>query len=151
MMPFRILSLAVLATLLLAGCEKEDTAAPAAATLLETRWMLARIDNFPVEASSYSETRRSYLEFVDLGQCTVGLGPCNNFSGRFSLGSSNNQQLSISPQIPTRATCPVQPLENQYLANLALTQRYALEGDELRLYDATTAAPRLVFRRAAAQ
>jgi heat shock protein HslJ len=142
----RLLPLAFLTTFALAGCEKEEVAAPTEAALLETRWMLARVDDFPVEASSYSETSKSYLEFVDLGKCTVGLGPCNNFSGRFSLGSGGH--LSISPQISTRATCPVQPLETKYLDNLALTTRYEISRGELRLFDAEMAAPRLVFRQA---
>lgn len=142
-----LLPLAFLALISLASCEKEDVTAPAQPLLLENRWQLARIDDFPVAASSYSEASKSYLEFVDLGKCTVGLGPCNNFSGRFSLGQSG-QALSISAQIPTVAACPVQALETRYLDNLALTARYEISGDELRLYDATAATPRLVFQRA---
>jgi heat shock protein HslJ len=142
----RLFPLVLLASFALASCEKEELTAPAEVPLLETHWMLARVDDFPVAASSYSETSKSSLELVDLGKCTVGLGPCNNFSGRFSLGSSGH--LSISAQIPTRATCPVQALETHYLDNLALTTRYEIDGGELRLFDATTAAPRLVFRQA---
>lgn len=142
----RLLPLAFLASFALASCEKEDVTAPNEAPLLETHWLLARVDDFPVEASSYSETAKSYLELVDLGKCTVGLGPCNNFSGRFSLGTAGH--LSISPQIPTRATCPVQTLETHYLDNLALTTRYEISSGELRLFDAETATPRLVFRQA---
>lgn len=144
----RLFPLALMAVISLASCEKEDVASPNAATLLENRWLLDRVDDFPTAASSYSGTCSSYLEFVGLGTCTVGLGPCNNFSGRFSLGQAD-QQLSITPQIPTRVGCPVQALETQYLDNLATTARYVISGDELRLYDATTAAPRLVFHRAA--
>jgi heat shock protein HslJ len=142
----RLLPLAFLASFALASCEKEDVTAPTGAPLLETHWQLARVDEFPVQASSYSETTKSYLKLLDLGKCTVGLGPCNNFSGRFSLGS--NGHLSISPQIPTRATCPVQTLETKYLGNLALTTRYEISGGELRLFDATTPTPRLVFQQA---
>ena len=142
-----LLPLALLATFALASCEKDNGASPTQSALLETRWLLASVDSFPVAAASYSGTNRSYIEFVGLGKCTVGLGPCNNFSGRFRLGSGG-QQLSIAPQIPTRAACPVQALETHYLDNLALTTRYEISGSELRLYDASAAAPRLVFRRA---
>ena len=142
-----LLLLAALAASALTSCEKDNGASPTQSVLLETRWLLVSVDNFPVAASSYSGTSRAYIEFVDLGKCTVGLGPCNNFSGRFSLGGSG-QLLHIAPQIPTRATCPVQDLETQYLANLALTARYEISGAELRLYDANAATPRLVFRRA---
>jgi heat shock protein HslJ len=148
MIPRLLLPLAALATLALTSCEKEDLATVDQPTLLESRWILAQVDAFPLGASSYSGTSRSYLEFVDLGKCTVGLGPCNNFSGRFTLGG-NGQQISISPQISTRATCPVQDLETHYLTNLALTVRYEITGKELRLYDATSATPRLVFQQAA--
>lgn len=141
------LLLALLATPALASCEKNDGAAPAQSALLETRWLLASVDSFPVAAASYAGGHRAYIEFVALGTCTVGLGPCNNFSGRFRLGGGG-QQLRIAPPIPTRAACPVQALETHYLDNLALTARYEISGSELRLYDAAGAAPRLVFRRA---
>jgi len=140
----RLAPLAILAALTLSGCEKED-ATPASATLLGQRWMLQQIDNTPLALSSYSETSRSYLEFIDLGHCTVGLGPCNNFSGRFTLGSG--QQLSISPQITTRMACPALDYETRYLAALARTTRYETSGGELRLYDAEVSTPRLIFRQ----
>jgi heat shock protein HslJ len=143
----RLLPLAVLVSLALGGCEKNEAAEPATAALLEARWMLSRIDEFPVQASSYSGTANSYIEFSALGKSIVGLGPCNNFSGRFSLGT--DQQLQVSTPIPTQTSCPVQALETRYLANLAQTTRYEISGDDLRLYDGATGAPRLVFRRAA--
>ncbi|UOQ97670.1 META domain-containing protein [Hymenobacter sp. 5317J-9] len=141
----RLFPATFLATLALSSCEKDDSAAPIDLPL-GGRWMLARIDAFPVEASSYSGTTKSYLEFQDLGKAVVGLGPCNNFSGRFALGPG--QGLTLSAPISTRVTCPVQQLETQYLDNLALTARYEISGGELRLFDATAAAPRLTFRRA---
>lgn len=145
----RLFPLALLMTFALASCEKEEAALPTQpATLLQSHWQLTQIDHFPVALSSYSETSKSYLEFRTLGTCTVGLGPCNNFSGRYSL-TGGGQQLHITPQIATRATCPVQDLETHYLDNLALTARYEISNDELRLYDATVPAPRLRFRRAA--
>ncbi|MDB5268656.1 MAG: hypothetical protein JWP58_1696 [Hymenobacter sp.] len=145
----RLFPLALLMTFALASCEKDEAALPTQSTaLLQSHWQLTQVDNFPVVASSYSETSKSYLEFVELGTCTVGLGPCNNFSGRYSL-AGGGQQLRITPQIATRATCPVQDLETRYLDNLTLTARYEISGDELRLYDATAPGPRLLFRRTA--
>jgi heat shock protein HslJ len=141
----RLRFLALLAALPLSGCEKEY-AAPTDAVLLDTRWMLKQVDEFPIALSSYSETYRSYLEFSSLSQGVVGLGPCNNFSARFSF-SSTPRELRITAPIATRATCPAQNWEDHYLANLPLTTRYEISGDELRLYDAERAAPRLVFRR----
>jgi heat shock protein HslJ len=145
----RLFPLALLMSFALASCEKDEAALPAQPTAaLQSHWQLTQIDGFPVAASSYFEAGKAYLEFVALGTCTVGLGPCNNFSGRYSL-AGGGQLLRITPQIKTRATCPVQELETRYLDNLALTARYEISGDELRLYDATAPAPRLLFRRAA--
>ncbi|WP_216678922.1 META domain-containing protein [Hymenobacter siberiensis] len=145
----RLFPLALLMTLALGSCEKDDATLPTQPTaLLQSRWQLTQIDKTPVATSSYAETSKSYLEFVALGTCTVGLGPCNNFSGRYAL-AAGSQELHITPQIATRATCPVQDLETRYLDNLALTARYEISGNELRLYDATTPAPRLLFRRTA--
>lgn len=143
----RLLPLAFLTALSLGSCEKND-AAPDESALLNQRWLLERIDNIPIAASSYSETSRSSLELVALGSGTVGLGPCNNFSGRYTL-SGTAQQLSIGPQIATRTSCPALDLETRYLDNLARTARYEISGSELRLYDQSSAEPRLVFRRAA--
>ena len=145
----RLFPLALLMTFALGSCEKDEDALPAqSAALLQSHWQLTQIDDFPVATSSYSEAGKAYLEFVALGTCTVGLGPCNNFSGRYALAASS-QQLRITPQIATRATCPVQDLETRYLDNLALTARYEISGNELRLYDASAPVPRLLFRRPA--
>ena len=149
MMPRRLSLLALLLTFVLASCEKDKAALPTQPTaLLQNHWQLTQVDAFPVVASNYSEASKSYLTFVELGTCTVGLGPCNNFSGRYSL-AGGGQQLHITPQIATRTTCPAQDLETHYLDNLARTARYEISGDQLRLYDATASVPRLLFRRMA--
>jgi len=131
----------------LASCEKED-ASPSATTLLDHRWLLTQVDGVALPPTAAANI--SYLEFVDLGHCVVGLGPCNNFSSRFTLGGVG-QQLHITEPIATRATCPAQELENRYLTSLARTARYEISGPELRLYDGASSAPRLVFRQAARQ
>ena len=144
MRSWRLLLLPLLATLALTGCEKENAASPTDGQLLTTHWLLAKVDD---QVLTGAATGHPYLEFVDLGSCTVGLGPCNNFSGRFQWRSAE-QQLHISAQIPTHATCSAQALETRYLNNLAQTTHYLIRNDELWLYAAASAAPRLVFRRA---
>jgi|GEM_PF-1753719 len=129
----------------LASCEKED-ASPSATALLDHRWLLTQVDGAPLATTA---ANTPYLEFVDLGHCVVGLGPCNNFSSRFMLGAS--QQLHITEPIATRATCAAQELENRYLASLARTARYEISGTELQLYDGEGGAPQLVFRQEAGQ
>ncbi|GAA4367299.1 hypothetical protein GCM10023185_39060 [Hymenobacter saemangeumensis] len=140
-----LLPLALLTALTLSGCEKED-ASPTDSTLLAYRWQLRQVDDFPLALSSYSETTKSYLEFVDLGHCTVGQGPCNKFSGRYTL-SATPQELQLSPQIATRMACPALEIEARFLENLARTARYEISGEELRLYDGEQPTPRLLFQR----
>ena len=144
------LPLALVALIFLAGCEKEEVASPSDALLLDIHWQLTQLDDIPTAAFGYPGASQASLDFVGLSQCTVGLGPCNNFSGHFALGR-RDQQLRISPQIPTRVACPAQAFETQYLTRLAQTTHYAISGNELRLYDATAAVPRLVFQRAVRQ
>ncbi|MDO7874927.1 META domain-containing protein [Hymenobacter sp. ASUV-10] len=141
--PRLLLPLLSITALTLASCEKEN-ASPSATALLDHRWLLTQVDGTALTPADASHNT-SYLEFVDLGHCTVGLGPCNNFSSRFELGGG--QQLHITEPITTRATCPAQELENRYLTNLARTARYEISGPELRLYDGAGSAARLVFRQ----
>ena len=61
-----LLPLALLATFALASCEKDNGVSPTQSALLETRWLLASVDNAPVSLSSYSGTSRSYIEFVGM-------------------------------------------------------------------------------------
>ncbi|MBF9236342.1 META domain-containing protein [Hymenobacter sp. BT683] len=135
-------SLACLTALALCGCAKDSTS-----VLTDKRWMLVQIDDFPLTLSSYSPTTQSYLKFAADGKRTVGLGPCNSFSGQYSLGGSG-QQLSISAQAATKATCGGQNIEDKYLTILPLTARFEIVGQELRLYDASAAQPRLLFKQA---
>ena len=52
-MPIRpLLPLALLATLTLASCAKDDAPAPAQLPLLETRWQLLQIDSLALASSS---------------------------------------------------------------------------------------------------
>ncbi|MBC6699126.1 META domain-containing protein [Hymenobacter puniceus] len=133
--------LLVSALTLLGSCKKEDDSSP----IQSTRWMLVQVEGTPIAVSSYSPTYRSYIQF-NADSKTAGLAPCNSFGGTYTLGSSN--QLSVSAQASTRATCAAQNLEDRYLNALPRTVRYELSGQELRLFDAGTATPILVFRAA---
>jgi heat shock protein HslJ len=139
----QLYSLVCLTVLALTGCKKDSSSA-----LTGKRWMLVQVDDFPLGLSSYGPTTRSYLEFNADGKRTTGLGPCNTFSGQYTL-NEGSQQLTISPQSSTGATCGGQNIEDRYLAALPLTARFTVSGRELRLYDAASAKPRLVFERAA--
>lgn len=107
--------------------------------------MLVQVEGTPIAVSSYSTAYSSYIQF-NADNKTNGLAPCNSFGGTYTLGASS--QLSVSVQAYTRATCAAQTIEDLYLTALPRTARYELIGQELRLFDAGTATPILVFRAA---
>jgi heat shock protein HslJ len=126
---------------LLSSCEDKT----ADSQLLNTHWKLVEVEGTPISLSSYSDTYRSYIEFTGGVNRTTGLGPCNGFSGSFTLGEEPGL-LTISPQASTRATCPALNIETQYLEALPRTVSYQIVGQELRLFDASnTTKPLLIF------
>ncbi|WP_245326205.1 META domain-containing protein [Hymenobacter wooponensis] len=126
---------------LVSGCEDKNAESP----LFTTRWMVVQIEDFPVSASSYSDTHRSYIEFTGGPERTTGLGPCNSYSGSFTLGKEPGV-LTISPQASTKASCGALNIETRYLEALPKTARYEISGKELRLYDASNSLrPLLIF------
>lgn len=132
---------------LVSSCQ-QTTPKPASSELSATRWMLTEVEGFSISLSSYSDTYRSYIQFDAGSNSTAGLAPCNSFSGNFRLGTAAGQ-LTISQQGSTRATCPAQTIEDNYLTALPRTVRYEISGRELRLYDATNSTkPLLLFTAA---
>jgi heat shock protein HslJ len=129
------------AVALLSSCKKEA----ADCSLQHTRWMLTQVEDFNIMASSYAPTSRTYVEFSTDNK-TAGLTPCNSFSGTYLLGAG--AQLSITAQASTRVACSVQSVEDRYLAAFPRTARYAISRQELRLYDASSTQPILIFRAA---
>lgn len=128
----------------LGGCSDKEASGKAALT--GTRWMLVQAENFPVLASSYSESTRSYIQFTSNGR-TEGLGPCNSFGGSYTLESPDG--LRIGPQASTKIFCGGQGLETLYLEALPRTARYEIRDGELRLFDASNSLkPLLQFKAA---
>lgn len=140
-MHLRLLPAAILA--LLGSCKQEVSPAP---ELQQTRWMLSQVEDFPITLSSYSDSYRTYVQF-GTDNTTTGLAPCNSFGGTYRLTTSPGA-LSISQQASTRVGCPVQSLETRYLEALPRTVRYEVVRDELRLYEAGTTTPHLLFTAA---
>lgn len=140
---FTVLSIAGLGVL--GSCSDKEASGKAALT--GTRWMLVQVENFPVMASSYYESSRSYLQFTGDGR-TEGLGPCNSFGGTYTLDSSPDG-LRISPQASTKVLCGGQGLETVYLEALPRTVHYEIRDRELRLFDASNSLrPLLQFKAA---
>ncbi|GAB3232802.1 hypothetical protein GCM10027346_20290 [Hymenobacter seoulensis] len=142
-MRLSFLSLCVAALGLLSSCEDKNQESP----LPGTRWMLEKVEDFPILASSYSGAHSSYIEFDAATSKTTGQAPCNTYSGTFTLGPAG--RLTISEQATTKLTCGGQSLEDHYLEVLPRTVSYEISGRELRLYDATNSLkPILVFKDA---
>jgi heat shock protein HslJ len=109
--------------------------------------MLKQIDAFPITLSSYYEDNQSYIQFATSGQRTTGLAACDVLSGQFTLSASTHL-LTISQLTLTKGSCTSPVVGPRYLATLPQTSRYEISGDMLRLYDAQTAQPRLIFQAA---
>lgn len=138
----RNIALLLSALTLLGSCQKD---ANVATPIQNTRWMLVQVEDFPVTLSSYSPTFSSYIQF-NTDSKTEGLAPCNSFGGTYVLGTGT--QLRITQQASTRTTCAAQNIEDRYLNALPRTTRYEISGRELRLFDAATPTPILVFSAA---
>ena len=144
----RLFSSLWLATALLLGSCKAASEAPGPTEkLLDTRWMLAQVDETPVTVSSYADDYTSYMQLAAAGKTARIRATCNEIGGTFALGAGPGQ-LTISPQTATRISCPVPYLSDRYLAALPQTARYEIDGTALRLYDARAVKPRLIFQAA---
>jgi hypothetical protein len=132
--------------LLLGSCRKDSDDLEPTGKLLNTRWMLIQIDAFPIGLSSYSLDYDSYIQFVGAGNQVRGLATCDALQGQFTLVAST-RQLTIRQLNVAQSSCAA-PFANRYLAALPQTSRYEISGDMLRLYDAQTAQPRLIFQAA---
>jgi hypothetical protein len=139
-----LLVLSLGAALALGSCQDDPEPTD---KLLNTRWMLVQVDAFPIMASSYYQDNQSYIQFATSGQRTTGLAACDTILGRFTL-STSTQQLSISQLTTVKGGCTSPVVGPRYLAILPQTSRYEISGDKLRLYDAQTTQPRLIFQAA---
>ena len=135
------------ALLLLGSCRRAGDDPEPTGKLLGTRWMLVQIDAFPITLSSYYEDNQSYIHFATSGQRATGLAACDVLSGQFTL-SASTRQLTVSQLTLTKGGCTSPVVGPRYLATLPQTSRYEISGDMLRLYDAQTAQPRLIFQAA---
>lgn len=144
----RLLSFLWLATALLLGsCKSASKEPEPMGKLLDTRWMLAQMDETSIAVSSYADDYTSYLQLTAAGKTARIRATCNEIGGTFALGAGPGR-LTISPQAATRISCPVPYLSDRYLAALPQTTRYEIDGTTLRLYDAQAVKPRLVFQAA---
>ena len=129
--------------LLVVGCKEDSDLAPGR-TLLNTRWKLAYMGDFPLLASSYSYDADSYIEFR-ANNLVSGLATCTAFSGKFTYAPTT-QQVSLEPLTLATPTCSSPTVAARYLAALPTIVRYEVANGSLRLYDAQSPEPQLVFQ-----
>lgn len=116
------------------------------AALLNKRWQLTDVGEFPVLASSFFPDGQSYIQFLAAGNKLQGLSACDEIGGQFSL-DAGSKTLTITQLTVNQGTCSSPVVGGRYLAALPQTTRYVLDGNTLRLYDATQAtSPLLTFR-----
>ncbi|WP_324676274.1 META domain-containing protein [Hymenobacter sp. GOD-10R] len=129
--------------LLAVSCQEDSDLAPGR-TLLNTRWKLAYVGDFPLMASSYSYDTDSYIEFR-ANNLVNGLATCTTFNGKFAYTPAT-QQMSVAPLTLGTPTCSSPTVAARYLAALPTIVRYEVADGSLRLYDGQSPKPQLVFQ-----
>lgn len=122
----RILMLMMVA-LILVSC-----GGTASSPLHATAWQLLEVNG-----SGYNEQNTPVLRFGN-GKLE-GQGFCNTYSAEYNV---NGDALTINPIVATEIACEdmiLNILESDYFATLRVVTRYAIEGDELKLFDVNDA------------
>lgn len=127
----------------LGSCTKDsDTDA----ALLNKRWKLEEVGGLAIGYSSFSFDYQSYIQFVAADNTVQGLSACDEIGGQFSL-DAGNKTLTITQVAVKPGACSSPVVGGRFLAALPQTTRYELDGNTLRLYDATQSlTPILAFR-----
>ena len=98
--------------------------------LTETRWKLLSVDGEPVPPGAGGREVHLVLGAEDAQ--AKGFSGCNQFHGRYEL---EGDVLKFGPLAGTMMACPDgMDLESAFLKSLASSDRYELEGQELRVY-----------------
>ncbi len=113
------------------------TAAPAAVPLVGTNWLLQNYyDGVSSMATVIPQTETSLTLFPN--NTIDGVGGCNDYNGPYQL---NGSQLTFGSLATTNLTCPdpagLMDQESKYFALLATTTTYAIESNQLNLYNST--------------
>jgi heat shock protein HslJ len=126
-LPTRRVALVVSGLALVAGCQSTNTGVPGSAALSGTSWLAEEIEGHDV-----LEKVRSTLEFE--GERVDGSAGCNRYTAPVV---TTGNQLHAGTAVTTRAICSpaVMGQELRFLAALAATISYRVEGDSLRLVD----------------
>src|SRR5262245_26808829 len=126
----RILTTALAAVILIAGCRSADPAAsePSAGSLVGTAWIAEQIDGQGV-----LDHVQSTLTFERPDRIS-GSAACNRYFGGFELAGST---VRLKPAGTTRMACPppVMDQETKFLAALGAVTTYRRDANRLLLVD----------------
>ncbi len=97
-------------------------------SLTSVRWSLTELNGKKVQPED-----NFYLRFDQKEHRVNGKGDCNLFMGSYTL--SGKEGLVFDAMASTRAFCPNQELENEFIEALNGVTGYAIKGDALTLMD----------------
>lgn len=112
----------VLAALLVVSCGQ------APSPIANTAWELVAVNGNVIEEQTIPSL---YFEDGTL----KGQGFCNSYSAEYQL---NGDAITITPVVATEMACEdviLNIVEREYFTTLNAVTRYAVEGNELRLFD----------------
>ena len=95
-----------------------------------TSWKLSRMETIPASAIE-AEADAFTLEFNAADTMVAGRTNCNRFFGKYAL---SGQSLKFENLGMTRMACPDMAYEDAFVKMLSEVDRYAVAGQELKLY-----------------
>jgi heat shock protein HslJ len=134
------LTLTLAAGLILAACQPVSVTISGENQLAGTQWVLTELRGQPVIPGP--EVTADFTNTEILGQAS-----CNSYSAPYSSsGSSLNVEQAVATRMACMEPAGLMDQEQQYLQTLTEVSAYQLDGDVLRMQDASGAAV-LVFQR----
>lgn len=101
------------------------------ASLTNTYWKLISVAGEPYQHNS--KNREPHLKLVAKDNVAKGYGGCNLFTGHFERSGNSLQFKQLATTM--RACVEGMQVESRFLGVLGNVNRYAIQGDSLRLYN----------------
>lgn len=122
----QMIFVAALAAVVVACCPCRKGTSAGNKPLTETTWSVVEWGGQPFDAGEgYT------LVLFEDGDRFGGRGDCNSIMGTYKLSGKN--KLELSAVASTRAFCPNQTQEDQYIQELGKIDAYQIKGDRLSL------------------
>lgn len=92
------------------------------------RWVVTEMKGVPVQQSG--GRRDAFIRFDVIEKRFTGNGGCNQINGNYTIDKS---EIRFGEVTATKMSCSDIAFENTFLATLNTVDRYAIEGNNLRL------------------